>query len=129
MIIVNATGRLIKDAELKYIPNTGTAVLNFALASSRIYTKEDTDSDIITCQVWGKRAESLAAVLTKGYLVQLVGELQSNKDKVGQYWWVVNVKELQLLSKPRQEPVVNKPQNDFQFIEDFPAINDTDLPF
>src|SRR4030095_10320891 len=75
LITMNVTGRLGRDPDLKYTPS-GSAVLNFSMASSRSvkkdgdWTNETTWFDVA---VWGTRAENLAKVLAKGDLVSVAG--------------------------------------------------------
>lgn len=61
-------GRLTKDPELKYLPNTGTAVSTFTLAVDRNLSKEKRaeaqekgqgEADFIRIVAWGKLAENV----------------------------------------------------------------------
>lgn len=54
-------GRLVADPELRTTPS-GKAVANFTVAVRRNYKNKDGnyDSDFISCQVWGKTAETVA---------------------------------------------------------------------
>jgi single-stranded DNA-binding protein len=67
----NFTGHLTSDPEMKVVGDT--AVLNFRIA---INGYKDSAS-FLSCQVWGKYAESLARVLVKGQFVAVHGELQT----------------------------------------------------
>ena len=57
-------GRLTRDPELRYIPNTGKAVANFDIAVDRPFSKEK-ETDFFKVQVWGKMAENCANYLAK----------------------------------------------------------------
>ncbi|MFC1736133.1 single-stranded DNA-binding protein [Candidatus Hydrogenedentota bacterium] len=77
---VMIAGRLTRDPELKYIPS-GTAVMNFSVASSRFYTGNDgqkkEDTTFVDCQVWDKTAEYWSDKLGKGRPVLVEGNLRS----------------------------------------------------
>lgn len=65
------SGRLVRDAELRYIPS-GTAVLKFSIAVDRRYKKGDEQcKDVVfpSIVVWGKHAEYLAGQIKKGTAV------------------------------------------------------------
>ena len=79
-------GRLTRDPELRYIPNTGTAVSTFTLAvdkglsrekKSEMELKNQPTADFINIVVWGKVAENCANFLTKGKLVGVSGRIQT----------------------------------------------------
>ena len=71
-------GRLTRDVELKYIPGSGTAVANFAIAVDREFTGKDgkKETDFIDIQVWGKSAENCATYIGKGSLVAIQGSIR-----------------------------------------------------
>ncbi|MTI93917.1 MAG: single-stranded DNA-binding protein [Firmicutes bacterium] len=71
-------GRLTKDPELRYTPNTGVAVATFMLAVDRSFTNRDgeREADFIPIVVWRKTAENCANYLAKGSLVAVDGRIQ-----------------------------------------------------
>lgn len=77
-------GRLTRDPELRFIPNSGTAVCRFSMAVNREYSKEK-EADFFNIVVWGKPAESCANYLKKGRLVAVNGSMRNNnyEDKNG----------------------------------------------
>lgn len=79
-------GRLTKDPELRYTPNTNTAVARYSLAVDRPKQGDKKETDFINVVVWGKQAETAANYLKKGRMINIVGRLQTNKwtDKDGQ---------------------------------------------
>ena len=79
-------GRLTRDPELRFIPNSGTAVARFSLAVNREFKKEgQPDADFFNIVVWGKSAENCANYLKKGRLVAVNGNMRNNnyEDKNG----------------------------------------------
>ena len=72
------TGRIANDLELRYT-GSGIAVLQFRLAVDRSYTNAqgERETDFISCVVWRKTAETMAAHLSKGSLIGLVGSIQT----------------------------------------------------
>ena len=87
-------GRLTRDPELRYIPNSGTAVSTFTLAvdknlskdkKAEMESKNQPTADFIRIVVWGKTAENCANFLNKGKLVGVSGRIQTGSydDKDG----------------------------------------------
>lgn len=79
-------GRLTRDPELRFIPNSGTAVARFGLAVNREFKREgQPDADFFNIVVWGKSAENCANYLKKGRLVAINGSMRNNnyEDKNG----------------------------------------------
>lgn len=79
-------GRLTRDPELRYIPNSGTPVTNFSLAVDKQLSKDKKEefesrgeptADFINIVVWNKPAENCANYLAKGLKVAIQGRLQS----------------------------------------------------
>lgn len=81
---ISFDGRLAADAELRYT-NGGDAVLSFRVASDIGFGDKKT-TNWFQCQVWGKRAEAIAPMLTKGLPVTVYGALTLREydDKNGQ---------------------------------------------
>lgn len=73
-------GRLTRDPELRYIPQSETAVVNFTLAVDRPMAKEKT-ADFIRIVAFGKTAELCDRYLTKGRLVGIQGRIQTGSYK------------------------------------------------
>lgn len=69
-------GRLTKDPETRYLPQTETAVANFTLAVDRPMAKEKT-ADFIRIVTFGKTAELCEKYLAKGRLVAIQGRIQT----------------------------------------------------
>ena len=79
MNVLSAIGNLPRDAELRFLPDS-TPVLSFSLALSSGYG-DKAQTDWLDCSLFGKRGESLAAILTKGIKIGVTGELSTNKYK------------------------------------------------
>jgi single-strand DNA-binding protein len=81
-------GRLTKDPELRYIPESQNAVATFTVAVDRPFSKEK-QADFPRITVFGKTAENCGKFLVKGRLVGIQGRLQTgsykNKDGVTVY--------------------------------------------
>ena len=83
MNVLSATGRIGQDAELRFLPNQ-TPVCQFSFALTTGYG----DKAITTwlrCSVFGKRAETLTPMLTKGIQIGVTGEFTNRPytDKAG----------------------------------------------
>ena len=83
---INIIGRLTREPELKYIPQTGKAVLNAGIAVDRGLSKAKKQeaeakgqptADFIDIVAFGGTAEYIANYSTKGNRVALTGKLQT----------------------------------------------------
>ena len=114
-------GSLGKDSETSYLPN-GDAVCNFSVADSM---GKDKGTIWWNCQLFGKRAESLATYLVKGQAVSVVGTITEREwnDKEGNKRKSMNVRvqdvALQGGRKEQQEAPRQKPA----------PMDDQDIPF
>lgn len=125
---VALTGRLTKDPELNYTPNTQTACCRFTLAVDRM--KEG--ADFIRIVVWGKQAESCNRYLTKGSLCGVSGRIEtgSYKDRDGKTIYTTDViaERVEFLnSKPKEEAPAEAPVDE-QMQMGFSSTSD-DVPF
>ena len=75
MNLVTLIGRLTADPELKFF-SSGTAISKGTIAIDRSYKKDNqTVTDFIPVEVWGKQAEYFATCFQKGYLIAVSGSL------------------------------------------------------
>ena len=75
---ITLIGRITKEPELKYLPNSETAVVNITLAVDRRFKKDnETTADFIPVVIFGKQAESLVQYVDKGKKIAIVGRLQT----------------------------------------------------
>ena len=76
---VNLTGRLTRDAELKFL-NTGMAVSKFSIAVNRYGGKDKPEEvSFFDVTLWGKAAEAVSQYLTKGKKVGISGEIKQER--------------------------------------------------
>lgn len=102
--VVTFTGRLTSDAELKQ-SKAGNAFCNFRMAVNGV---EDNETLFLNVVIFGKMAESLGPILTKGNLVGVSGKLKEDKyEKDGQERTALSVvaNSVQLGPKKLVEPV------------------------
>lgn len=103
-------GRLTKDPELRFLPNSGNATSTFSIAVDKQLSKEKKQemeskgqptADFINIVVWGKQAENCANYLAKGRLVAIQGRVQSRsyeaKDGTRRYVTEVVAERVQFL--------------------------------
>lgn len=87
-------GRTTKDVELKYSQNN-VAMASFTLAVNRRYVKEgeERQADFISCQIFGKTAETFSQYVKKGNEVMIQGRIQTRNydDKDGKKVYVTEV--------------------------------------
>ena len=75
-------GRLTRDPELSYTPNTQSAVCRFTIAVDRPRRNgEDAGADFIRITVWGRQAETCDRYLSKGRQVAIAGRIQTGSYK------------------------------------------------
>ena len=79
MILVTLIGRLTADPELKFF-SSGTAISKGTIAIDRSYKKDNqTVTDFIPVEVWGKQAEYFSTCFQKGYLIAVSGSLHIDR--------------------------------------------------
>ena len=75
-------GRIAKNPELNYTPNTQTAVCKFTLAVDRPKRRdEESKADFLRIVVFGRQAESCDKYLEKGRQVAIRGSIQTDSYK------------------------------------------------
>ena len=75
-------GRLTRDPELSYTPNTQTAACRFTIAVDRPRKDgQDQGADFIRITVWGRQAETCDRYLSKGRQVAVHGRIQTGSYK------------------------------------------------
>jgi len=134
-------GNLGQDPELR-ATGSGTSVLTIRLATTTRYLQGDTWKDRTewhTVVVWGKRADGLAKVLSKGSRVLVKGEIQTRtwEDKAGakRYSTEINARSVLLMdSKPgsgdHKEDLHKSKQPDYgPDPNGTDSLNDDDIPF
>lgn len=139
-------GRLVRDPELRFIPNTGRAVVNFTVAVDRNLSREkkaelqekgQPTADFIRVIAWGKLAETCANYLAKGRMVAVNGAIQTStyKTNTGETRYATDVlaNSVEFIGGNGDRPK-NESGDEFNFgnynPDDFQAIeDDEDIPF
>ena len=136
-------GRLTRDPELRYIPNSGTPVTTFTLAVDKQLSREKRQefeskgqptADFINIVVWGRPAENCANYLSKGLLAAVQGRIQSRSydgnDGIRRYVTEVVANNVEFLEwKDDNKGNFNRPNNDFPGVDGFEPIDDENIPF
>lgn len=107
---VQLIGNLTKDIELRKT-QSGKSVVNFTLAVSRTFNREETD--FIQCQAWGKTADILHQYCCKGFKIGLSGSIETGSyEKNGQrlYTTTVIANNIELLT-PREPMTAQNTQH------------------
>lgn len=97
---ITIAGGLTKDAELRSTGN-GDKVAGFSVAVSEGFG-DAKRTLYFDCSIWGKRAETLAPMLTKGGKVCVSGEL-STREHAGKTYLTVRVSDVDLMSAKRDD--------------------------
>lgn len=84
------TGRLTKEPEVRYTPDTQKATARYSLAVQRDFKNKDGeyDADFINCVCFGRTAEFAEKFLHKGTKILVQGRIQTGsyeKDGVRHY--------------------------------------------
>ena len=146
-------GRLTRDPELRFIPSTGMAVANFALAvdkelfgekKQQAISQGKPTADFINITVFGKQAENCANYLAKGRQCAVHGRISTGSytTQTGEkkYTFDVIADRVEFIGSKDQSssPQQGKPvQPDSSFFNDFPdedndifqPVDDEDIPF
>ena len=72
--IVVISGRVVRVDEMKINPQSGNAYIPFAVACNRM--SKDKKADFFNCMAFGKTAELVADLLSKGDQLTINGRLQ-----------------------------------------------------
>ena len=124
-------GRLVKDPDLKFTANKGTAVSRFTLAVNRPFKKDETD--FINCIAFGKPGELIAQHLTKGRQIAVSGSILTGsyeaKDGTKRYTTDVNVDSFDFIGNSNSG--TQQPNNSFgePGFGDMTQVYDGDIPF
>jgi len=101
-------GNLGANPELRFTA-TGTAVLNFRLATSETFVDRNKEpqsrTDWHNVVVWGARAQGLSKVLIKGSAVLVEGGLRTStfeKDGAKRYKTEIHAKDIHLVGRRRE---------------------------
>lgn len=130
-------GRLTKDPELRYIPESQNAVATFTLAVDRPFAK-DKQADFIRITVFGKQAENCERFLAKGRLAGIQGRIQTgsfkNKEGATVYTTDVVADRVEFLDRGDKDGQKAAADKDFKqtpgIPEGFEALEDDDsVPF
>lgn len=125
-------GRLTKDPDVRYNPNTQLAVATFTVAIDRpVASGKEKQTDFPRVTVFGRQAENCERFLAKGLLVGIQGRIQTGsyqKDGVTVYTTDVVADRVEFLEwKDKNKPAQAPAQQNYA-PEGFSAI-DEDIPF
>ena len=122
-------GRLTRDPDVRYNPNTQVAVARFTIAIDSGYG-DNKRTDFPSIVVFGNMAEVVEKYLKKGSQVAVQGRLQTGsyeKDGVRHYTTDIIASNIEFLGKPKQDSNASiSEQNDIP--EGF-AMIDEEFPF
>ena len=129
------TGRMVKDPELRFIQNTGTATTTITLAVDKYNAKtKEREADFINVVVWGKQAENLAEYTVKGSQIAISGRIQTRsyeaKDGTKRYVTEVVANEIEFLGNKTTKKEDKKLEKAIDFGEDAEIVDDDGMiPF
>lgn len=151
MNVCSLIGRLTRDPELRYTPNTKQAVITFTIAVDKGLSREKREemeaknmptADFISIVAWGRTAENISNYVSKGNMVGVTGRIQSRtyeaKDGTKRYVTEVIASSVEFLERRNitsQSP--NQSHEDyFSSDEDFSNVDEgfapgsnRDIPF
>lgn len=133
---VTIGGNLTKDPVYK-ATSSGTALLELSVAVNERVRGEDGKwydrANYIDCTIWGKRADALSKILSKGMKVVVHGALRQsswNDKETGKYRSkvTVNVSEVELMQTKGSKPAQAQ-QPDPADAQPADLYSDEDVPF
>jgi len=125
-------GRLTRDPEVRYLPESQMAVATFSIAIDRIQRAgKEKQTDFPRITVFGKQAENCEKYLAKGRLVGVQGRLQTgsykNKDGATVYTTDVVADRVEFLGGDKGDMPARASEPDIP--DGFQALEDDDVPF
>ena len=134
MNCVMLIGRLTRDPEIKYLPDSQMAVARFSIAIDRLQgAGKEKKTDFPNITVFGKSAENCEKYLAKGRLVAVQGRLQTgsykNKDGATVYTTDVVADRVQFLEWGDKGGAAPARVSEPDIPEGFQALEDDDVPF
>lgn len=127
-------GRLTKDPDVRYNPDTSMAVARFSVAIDRGKDKngKDKGADYPNVICFGKTAELVEKYLSKGRQVGIQGRIQTGsyekKDGTKVYTTDVVADRIEFLGD-RGEKKVNEEGEQMPIPEGFTKMDDDEIPF
>ncbi len=133
-------GRLGKDPEIRYT-QSGTAVANFTIATSRTYKKENErveETEWHRIVAFGRTAEVCGEYLGKGSQIYIEGRIQTRSwdDKDGNKRWTTEIitDSMKMLGSKADRASQGgggnePPPYDKDPFNGPPSVNDNDVPF
>lgn len=123
-------GHLTRDPQLSYLPSQ-TPVVEFGLASSRKFKKQDgttaEDTCFVECRLFGKRADVVNKYFKKGSPMLVEGRLQYQtweKDGQKRSKHIIFVENFEFIGKPEKSEPATGAATGAE-----PPIPDDDIPF
>lgn len=129
-------GRLVKDAETRYIQGSNSSITRFAIAVERDYKAAGQDkpkTDFFNCSAWNKTGEFVAKFFKKGSMIAITGSMETDSytDRDGKkvYTTYVRVTKADFTGERRsQEPADAGYSSGDEFMN-IPDGIDDELPF
>lgn len=126
-------GRLTRDPEVRYVPDSQMAVASFTIAVDRVQgAGKEKKADFPRITAFGKTAELCERFLVKGRLVAVQGRIQTgsytNKEGATVYTTDVVADRVQFLEWGDREGSSSSKAG-AAVPEGFQAIDDDDIPF
>ena len=125
---LSAIGNIGQDSTLRYTPN-GDAVASFSFALTAGFG-DKASTMWLSCNVWGKRAETLSPILLKGIKIGITGEISARtykaKDGTEKSVTECRISDVTLLGKPENK--TDKPVAKLDVVDSFDDL-ESDIPF
>ena len=133
MNLIVLQGRLTRDPEVRYTPDSQLAIASFSVAVDRGKKDgEDMGADFIPVKVFGKQAENCERFLGKGCRVSVQGRIQtgSYEDKNGQKVFTTDViaQRVEFIDFKDKTPQ-NANVGEIEGFAGFARVDDSEVPF
>jgi single-strand DNA-binding protein len=127
------SGRMVRDAEIRYNGADQLAVGRFSVACDRPPKNGERQADFISCVAFGKTAENMERFTGKGLRVAVVGRITTgqytNKDGQKVYTTDVVADWVEFIDWKGKDGQNAKQGGSDDIPEGFSAVDDNELPF
>ena len=133
MNLIVLQGRLTRDPEVRYTPDSQLAIASFSVAVDRGKNKngEDMGADFIPVKVFGNQAENCERFLGKGCRVSVQGRIQTGSyEKDGQKVFTTDViaSRVEFIDFKDKTPQ-NANESEIEGFAGFARVDDSEVPF
>jgi single-strand DNA-binding protein len=127
------SGRMVRDAEIRYGSENQMAIAKFTVACDRPPKNGEKQADFISCIAFGKTAENMERFTSKGLRVAVVGRITTGQytkqDGTTVYTTDVTADKVEFIDWKDKDSQNAKQDTSEAIPEGFAVMDDNELPF